>query len=94
MSNSSIPAQKPIIEMFELAMDEKMLDYLLALGVHEYNVDGLKEVYISLYGEEGWEEHYEEIKLMSFIHPKSNEERDSYELSPIFSKSISLANPC
>ena len=84
MSNSSIPAQKPIIEMFELAMDEKMLDYLLALGVHEYNVDGLKEVYISLYGEEGWEEHYEELKLMSFIHPKSNEERDSYELSPIF----------
>lgn len=84
MSNSSIPVQKPIIEMFNLAMDEKMLDYLLALGTSEYTIEESKQVYVSLYGVTGWEEHFEELKAMSFIHPKSNEERHIYELSPIF----------
>ena len=37
MSNSSIPAQKPIIEMFNLAMDEKMLDYLIEMNTKSYS---------------------------------------------------------
>ena len=37
-----------------------------------------------MYGDNGWNEHLEELKLMSFIHPKNNEERHLYELSPIF----------
>ena len=84
MSNSSIPAQKPIIEMFNLAMDEKMLDYLLAMNTKQYTIDELKQLYIQMYGDNGWNEHLEELKLMSFIHPKNNEERHLYELSPIF----------
>lgn len=86
MSSASIPAQKPIIEMFNIAMDEKMLDYLIALGTDYYDVKGLKEVYEKLYGnnDEGWNKHYRELLNMSFIHPKNNEERHLYSLSPIF----------
>ena len=86
MSNSSIPAHDAIIEMFNLAMDEKMLDYLLAMGTSEYTKDDLKQLYFKLYGnnENEWNAHYDELILMSFIHPKNNEERYIYELSPIF----------
>lgn len=86
MSNSSIPAQKPIIEMFNLAMDEKMLDYLLAMKTNQYTMDELKQLYFKLYGndEVEWKNHLDELLLMSFIHPVSNEERNLYELSPIF----------
>jgi len=31
MSSSAIPAKQPIIEMFNLAMDKKMLDYLITI---------------------------------------------------------------
>ena len=34
MSSANIPAKKPILEMFDLAMDEKTLDYLIAMGTH------------------------------------------------------------
>lgn len=83
MTQSVIPAQQPIIEMFELAMDEKMLDYLLKVGTTEYTMEQLEEVYVSMYGE-GWEEFKKELLLMSFVHPVSNERKDIYELSPIF----------
>ena len=36
MSSASIPAQKPIIEMFDMAMEEKRVDYLLKAGT-EYD---------------------------------------------------------
>ena len=83
MTQSVIPPQQPIIEMFELAMDEKMLDYLLKIGTTEYTMDQLKDVYVEMYGE-GWEEFKDELLLMSFVHPVSNERADIYELSPIF----------
>ena len=35
VSGSAIPPQPPILEMFNIAMDEKMLDYLLAVGTAE-----------------------------------------------------------
>ena len=54
MTQSVIPPQQPIIEMFELAMDEKMLDYLLKIGTTEYTMDQLKDVYVEMYCE-GWE---------------------------------------
>lgn len=83
MTQSAIPPQPPIIEMFEVAMDEKMLDYLLKLGTQEYTMAQLEEVYVSMYGE-GWEEFKSELLLMSFVHPVSNERSDIYELSSIF----------
>ena len=83
MTQSAIPPQKPIIEMYNIAMDEKMLDYLLELGTTQYTMDQLKDVYVRMY-KEGWEEFKDELLLMSFVHPISNEQSDIYELSPIF----------
>ena len=86
MSTASIPAQKPIIEMFNLAMDEKMLDYLLTIGTEYHTKDELGAIYHKLYGGNAsdWEGYWKEIITMSFVHPKSNEERHLYGLSPIF----------
>lgn len=86
MSTASIPAQRPIIEMFNIAMDEQMVDYLLKLGTKHYTVEGLKKVYEEMYGcnEESWTLFYKELMEMSFVHPKSNQERHLYHVSPIF----------
>lgn len=86
MSTASIPAQKPIIEMFNIAMDEKMLDYLLKLGKETYTTGGLKAVYHDMYEgtDEDWQTFYSELMEMSFVHPKSNQERYLYHVSPIF----------
>lgn len=83
MSESSIALLKPIIEMFNIAMDEKMLDYLLRLGVNEYTIDELKSIYIDMY-KEGWEEFKKELFTKCFVHPSSNEKSEMYELSAIF----------
>lgn len=86
VSTASIPAQKPIIEMFNLAMDEKMLDYLLALGDVAHTKEELAEIYHSMYqgSEADWENFWHEVISMSFVHPKSNDERHLYLISPIF----------
>ncbi len=86
MSSAAIPAQKPIVEMFNLAMDEKMLNYLLAIGTEYHTKEQLEEIYHRLYGgtREDWNAYWDEIIEMSFVHPKSNEERHMYGLSPIF----------
>ena len=83
MTQASIPALKPIIEMFELAMDEKMIDYLLALGTKEYTMDELETVYVSMY-EDGWKAFKKELLLMCFVHPVAIDKPDIYELSSIF----------
>ncbi|MBE6113966.1 MAG: 4Fe-4S dicluster domain-containing protein [Erysipelotrichaceae bacterium] len=86
MSSAAIPAKKPIIEMFNLAMDEKMLDYLLKVGTDYHTVDQLQEIYHEMYGgdQEEWNAYWAEILTMSFMHPKNNEERHLYGLSPIY----------
>lgn len=83
MTQASIPPHKAIIEMFNLAMDEKMLDYLLKLDTKQYTLKQLEEVYVSMY-QDGWEEFKKELFLMSFVHPVSNDKNDMYELSSIF----------
>lgn len=86
MSSASIPAQKPIVEMFDIAMDEKMCDYLLNIGTDYHTVEELEKIYYDMFGEDkdAWNTHWQEVLLMSFVHPKSNEERHLYGLSPIF----------
>ena len=84
MSNTHIMAHKSIIEMFNIAMDEKMVDYLLRLGNNYYTKEELKDVYVELYGKDGLDEFYGELMNMSLVHPKSDEERHLYGVSPIF----------
>lgn len=72
--------------MFNLAMDEKMLDYLLGIGTEYQTKEELQAVYHEMFGgtEADWAAHWEEVLAMSFVHPKSNEERHLYGLSLIF----------
>lgn len=66
-----IPAMKPIIECFEMGMDEKMLDYLITLGTEKYTKEELIKVYKTMFGsEEGWDEFWAEIYEMSFLVPE------------------------
>ena len=57
MSSANIPAKKPILEMFDIAMDEKMLDYLIAMGTKPHTIGQLRNGYHKMYGgtKEDWE---------------------------------------
>lgn len=83
MSESTIAPMKPIIEMFNMAMDEKMLDYLLKLGTEEYTMDELETIYVDMY-KDGWLEFKKELLNMCFVHPSGHDKPDIYELSAIF----------
>ena len=93
MSSANIPAKKPILEMFDIAMDEKMLDYLIAMGTKPHTVGQLRNGYHKMYGgtKEDWEAFKSELFTMAFVHPFSEEERDLYVLSPIFPGWIEFA---
>ena len=86
ITSVAIPPQKPVIELFDLAMDEKMVDYLLAVGCEVHTLAQLKEIYFSLFekDEEAWDAHWKEVMLRGFIHQESHEERDKWILTPIF----------
>lgn len=89
-----IPPMKPIIECFEIGMDEKMLDFLLRCGVEEHTMQELKGIYIDLYGkqdfEKNWDSVWQEIYEMSFLIPG---EKDStkFMLATIFPGWIELS---
>ena len=86
-STASIPAAKPIIEMVNLAMDEKTMEYLLKAGQEKHTVAELKAIYHEMYGGDDvrWQDYWENTILMySFFHPYDEKDRDIYELSPIF----------
>ena len=86
-STASVPAAKQIVEMFNMAMDEQTLDYLLVAGQETHTVPQLKEIYHDMYGGDDarWEEFWNnKIKKYSFFHPYDETNREIYELSPIF----------
>ena len=93
MSAASIPAKKPILEMFDIAMDEKTLDYLIAMGTKPHTVGQLRNGYHKMYGgtKEDWEVFWKEILNMAFVHPSSETERHLYVLSSIFPGWIEFA---
>ena len=72
--------------MFDLVMDEKTLDYLIAMGTKPHTVGQLRNGYHKMYGgtKEDWEVFWKEFLVMAFVHPHSEKERHLYELSPIF----------
>lgn len=86
-STASVPAAKPIIEMFNMAMDEKTMEYLLKAGVEIHTVPELKAIYHEMYGGDDaeWQDFWENnILMFSFFHPCDESNREIYELSPIF----------
>ncbi len=85
-SNANIPAVKPVIEMFDMAMDEKTMEYLLFAGQEVHSEAELEQIYYSMYGNnrQDWQKFWQNIKLYSFLHPCDENNHDLYELSPIF----------
>ena len=89
-----IPPMKPILEIFDMAMDEKMLDYLLRVGVEEHTMKELKKLYVRMYGKEdyekNWASFWKELYEMSFLLPG---EKDSsrFMLATIFPGWIELS---
>ncbi len=85
---------KPILEIFDMAMDEKILDYLIALGVEEHSSEELKALYINLYGQDdfdqNWDAFWKEIYEMSFVIP-GEKDSDKYLLATIFPGWIELS---
>ncbi|MBR5283539.1 MAG: hypothetical protein IKU27_00580, partial [Clostridia bacterium] len=66
MSTVKIPDRKAVLECFDLAMDEQMLDYLLAVGTEPHTVPELEAIYHRLYGGdiEAWEAWWTELMAM------------------------------
>ena len=83
VSNGGIPPQPPILELFDLAMDEQTVDFLLAAGSEPRTVGELEAVYASI-GGENWPALWEKVMTMSFMHPLNNTRRDLYQITPIF----------
>lgn len=84
-----IPAHEAILECFDLAMDEKMLDYLLAVGTELHTVEELEALYNTLYDDGNWAAMWEEIKLMSFLFPTP--EGRKYMMSSFFPGWVELS---
>lgn len=93
MSTTKIPGHKKIIECFDLAMDEKTLDYLIKVGTEPHVIPQLQAIYFDMYGGgvPEWEKFWEGILEMSFLHPKNTAERQYYILAPVFPGWIEMA---
>lgn len=89
-----IPPMKPILEIFDMAMDEKMLDYLLRVGVEEHTMKELKKIYVRMYGredyEKNWKAFWKELYEMSFLVP-GEEDSSRFLLATIFPGWIELS---
>lgn len=87
-SEVKIPPMKPILECFDMAMDEQMLDYLLTVGTKLHTLDELKAIYGRMYAtglenyDEQWNAFWAKIFEMSFVIP--SEDRSKYILASIF----------
>ncbi len=94
MTESKIPPMKPILECFEIGMNEKMLDYLLQCGTTEHTRDELQQIYKDLYGQEdftnNWDGFWREIYEMSFLIP-GEKDHDKFILATIFPGWIELS---
>ena len=86
MSTVKIPEHKAVLECFDLAMDEQMLDYLLKVGTEPHTVPQLEALYHEMYhGDiEAWEAWWTELMAMCFVHPRNNDDRVNYILAPFF----------
>ena len=94
LTQVKIPPMKPILEIFDMAMDEKTLDYLLRVGTEEHTLRDLKKLYIRMYGRAdynaNWENFWKEIYEMSFLIP-GEEDSEKFLLATIFPGWIELS---
>lgn len=51
ISSVKIPTLTPVFELFDMTMDENMVDYLIQVGITPKNKTQLQEIYYQLFGE-------------------------------------------
>ncbi len=94
LSQTKMPPMRPILEIFDMAMDEKTLDFLIRVGVGERSLEELKDVYADMYGrvdfDENWDVFWKDVCEMSFLMPGEDDER-KFMLAPIFPGWIELS---
>lgn len=86
ISSVKIPTLTPVFELFDMTMDENMVDYLIQVGITPKNKTQLQEIYYQLFGEneKDWNKYWDHLMVTGFIHVESNERRDLFSLTPIF----------
>lgn len=86
ISSVKIPTLPPVFELFDMTMDENMVDYLIQVGTTPKTKEQLKTIYNNLFdeNEEAWNKYWDHLMLTGFIHVESNERRDLFSLTPIF----------
>lgn len=88
-TQGKLPDHEIVLQCFELAMDEKMMDYLLAVGTELHTVEELETLYNSMYDDGKWSETWDEIMLMSFLLP--TQDSSQYILASVFPGWIELS---
>ena len=94
VSKFTLPAVKPLMDCFDLAMDEQILDFLLEAGTGPYTIKELEAVYRRLWPsadvEMQWQPFLDEILEMSFLYPE--QDGDKYVMATIFPGWIELSS--
>ena len=94
LTQVKIPPMRPILEIFDMAMDEKTLDYLIMTGTEEHTMAELQGLYIQMYGradhDANWDAFWHEIYEMSFLIP-GEKDSSKYLLATIFPGWIELS---
>lgn len=88
-TQGKLPDHELVLQCFELAMDEKMMDFLLAVGTEPHSKEELEALYHSMYDDGKWNEIWDEIMRMSFLLPK--QDSDKYILASLFPGWIELS---
>lgn len=86
ISSVKIPTLSPVFDLFNMTMDEHMVDYLTEVGTTPKTKEELKVIYNRLFNDDvnEWNKYWDHLMLTGFIHVESNERRDLYSLTPIF----------
>lgn len=81
-SQGKIPPEPPILDCFDMSMNEKTLDYLLALGPGKHTMEQLEAQYNAMYADGAWQETWQSIFEHSFLVPTPDS--SGYLLATIF----------
>lgn len=70
-SSTKMPAMKPVLEIIDMVMDEKMLDWCLAVGPGPVAKTEMQRIYHEMYGgsQKDWEEHWKATLIRGFYQP-------------------------
>ena len=85
-SSTKMPAMKQVLEIVDMVMDEKMLDWLLAVGPGPVALTDMHKTYHDMYGgdEADWQAHWKKTLITGFYQPAGKDNRSEYTMVPMF----------